>query len=92
MNKKSVLKGLILGIAAPLFLALLFVAGFAMYMHLDFGDGFRQLKWRGQLPNVLRIGLLANLAIFTFTVRKNELLSRGILLATLVLLTISLLL
>lgn len=91
MNKKRVLQGLILGIAVPLLVALLFIAGFAMYVNLGFEDGFRQLKWKGQLPNVLRIGLLGNLVLFVFLIRKNEIVARGVMLATLLLLTLSLL-
>ena len=91
MNKKLVIRGIILGIAAPILVALLFVAGFAVYMNIGVDEGFRQLKWKGQLPNVLRIGLLGNLALFVFLVRKNELVARGIMLATLLALTISLL-
>jgi hypothetical protein len=90
MNKKLVTRGLILGMVAPILVALLFVAGFAMYVHLGFEDGFKQLKWKGQLPNVLRIGLLANLILFMLLVRKNELVARGIMLATLFVLIISL--
>lgn len=90
MNKKHVTNGLILGIAAPLLVALLFVAGFAMYVNVGFEEGFRQLKWKGQLPNVLRIGLLANLVLFVFTVRNKELVARGIMLATLLVLIVSL--
>lgn len=91
MNKKLVVQGILLGFAAPLLAALLFVLGFAIYMHLDFGEGFKQLKFRGQLSNVLRIGLLANLALFTVLVRRKELVARGVVVSTLALLTISLL-
>jgi len=91
MNKKLVFRGLILGIAVPLFVALIFVACFAAYTNLSFEEGFKQLRWKGQLPNVLRIGLLGNLALFVFMVRKNEIVARGIMLATLLALTISLL-
>jgi hypothetical protein len=90
MNKKLVIRGLLLGVAAPILVALLFVAGFAMHTNVGFEDGFRQLRWKGQLPNVLRIGLLANLVLFMFLVRKNELVARGIMLATLLVLIISL--
>ena len=91
MNKKLVIRGLILGIAVPILIALLFVAGFAIHMDVGFEEGFRKLRLRGQLPNVLRIGLLGNLAIFVFLVRKNEFVARGIMLATLLALTISML-
>lgn len=91
MNKKLVIQGIILGFAAPLLVSLLFVLGFAIYMHTDFGLAFGELKFRGQLANVLRIGLLANLALFTLLVRRKELVARGVVISTLVLLTISLL-
>jgi hypothetical protein len=91
MNKKSVIRGVILGIAVPLLVALLFVAGFAAYVNIGFDEGFRQLMWRGQIANVLRIGLLGNLVLFVFMIRKNEIVARGIMLATLLTLTISLL-
>ena len=91
MNKKQVLQGFILGIAAPLLVALLFVAGFSMYTNLGFEEGFKELRWKGQLPNVLRIGLLANLVLFVFLIRKREVVARGIMLATLLVLIITLL-
>jgi hypothetical protein len=40
MNKKLVIRGLLLGVAAPILVALLFVAGFAMQTIVGFEDGF----------------------------------------------------
>lgn len=91
MNKKFVINGILLGFAAPILVSLVFVLGFAMYTHIGFETAFRELKFRGQLPNVLRIGLLANLVLFTLLVRKKELVARGVVVSTLALLTISLL-
>jgi hypothetical protein len=90
MNKKLVIRGIVLGIAAPIFVALLFVTGFALYMNIGLEESFKQLRWKGQLPNVLRIGLLANLILFVFLVRNKEVVARGIMLATLFILIITL--
>jgi len=90
MNKKLVIRGLIFGIGVPLLVALLFIAGFALKMNIGFHDGFKLLRFKGQLPNVMRIGLLANLVMFTFLVRSKELVARGIAMATIVLLIVSL--
>lgn len=87
MDRKSILRGIILGIAAPLLVALLFTA---FMINPDVGAGLMKLKRAGQLDTVLRIGLLANLVFFMLIVRKNEFLARGLVLSTLVLLTISL--
>lgn len=90
MNKKIVIKGILLGLAVPLFVALLFILGFGMYKKLNFEEGFRYLYLGGQLANVLRIGLLANFVLFMIMVSKDEVLARGIVVSTLVLLTVSL--
>jgi hypothetical protein len=87
MDKKSILRGIILGVAAPLLVALLFTA---FMVNPDVGAGLKKLDRAGQIDTVLRIGLLANLVFFMMVVRKNEYLARGLVLSTLVLLTISL--
>lgn len=90
MNTKTVIKGILLGLATPIAISLLFVLGFGMYKHLNFDEGFQYLYLGDQLPNVMRIGLLANFVLFMIVVRKNEVLARGVVVSTLVLLTVSL--
>jgi uncharacterized membrane protein YphA (DoxX/SURF4 family) len=88
MNKKPVIYGFLMGIAAPLLVVFVFVF---IYINHNFGNGLMDLKARGQLGNIMRLGLLANLVLFTFLIRRKELLARGILIATLLILIVSLL-
>lgn len=88
MDKKSVIKGLLLGIAAPILVALLFIA---LLINPDVGAGLKRGYYNGQLAVILRIGLLANLVFFTLVVRKNEFLARGIVISTLLIFILSLL-
>ena len=89
MNRKKVIIGFLLGVLIPLFIALAFTF---FFINHELFEGYQTLKLRGKLPNVLRIGLLGNLAVFIFTVRNKELLARGIVIATLLLLIITLVL
>lgn len=86
MDKKSVIKGILLGIAIPLLIVILFIA---ILINPDVEAGLKAARINGQLPVILRIGLLGNLVIFTLYVRKNEFLARGIVLATLLVLILS---
>lgn len=88
MNKKQVIIGFLTGCIAPIVIMLLFVA---FFIDPNIADGIKTLQSRDQLSNVIRIGLLANLVIFMFFVGKKELLARGIVIATLLILIISLL-
>lgn len=86
MDKKSVIKGILLGIAVPVIVVVLFIA---ILINTDVEAGLKAARLNGQLPVILRIGLLANLVFFTLTVRKNEFLARGIVLSTLLVLILS---
>lgn len=88
MDKKSVIKGILLGIAVPMLVVILFIA---ILINADVQAGLKAARLNGQLPVILRIGLLANLVFFTLTVRKNEYLARGIVLSTLLVLILSML-
>lgn len=88
MDKKSVLRGIILGVAAPLLVALLFTA---IVINPDVGKGIHALQETKQVGTVIRLGLLANLVFFMFVVRRNEYLARGLVISTLTLLTLSML-
>ncbi len=81
MNKKAFFKGFIIGLLAPFFVVLVFalILGGGLI-----ADGFTQLVSGEQLDNTIRIGVLANCALFTLIINKEyDKIAQGILVATL---------
>ncbi|RZJ36446.1 MAG: hypothetical protein EOO51_01545 [Flavobacterium sp.] len=89
MNRKMVFIGILIGVLVPILIALAFIA---FFINHNVVEGYQTLSLRGKLPNVLRIGLLGNLTVFIFTYRNKELVARGLVIATLLLLIITLVL
>ena len=81
MDKKQFFSGLAIGFLLPA----LTVAIFALVLgDGDFSAGLRSLVAREQIGNAIRIGVLANCAVFTIAISKGrDKLSQGLVVSTL---------
>lgn len=88
MDRKQFFFGLMLGFLLPL----ISVCAFSLYLgNGDISAGFKSLSARNQLPNAIRVGILANCALFTLVVtRGRDKLAQGIVVSSLLALIYSL--
>lgn len=89
MNKIDIVYGFLIGIAASLIGAFLFIELATDY---HFAEGFNILKMNGQLGKLITLGAILNIVAFFLLLHyKRELMARGVVLATIVLTVITLL-
>ncbi len=79
MNRTDVVLGFLVGITGMLAGSFLFVALFTQY---TLADGIFIIKKSGQLPKILSLGAIVNLAIFFGLLKfKKDLIAKGVLLS-----------
>lgn len=75
--------GFIIGIFTALFGSYLFITFFTNF---DISSGFEIIRQNGYLGKIITLGTLLDLAVFTILLKRNkELMSRGVILAVIVL-------
>ena len=88
MKKSDLLIGILIGIISALIGSYIFIEGFTGYHFLD---GIKAMKFQGNLGKVITLGAVLNLVIFFVLLKLNkEMMSRGVVLATIILTIITL--
>lgn len=88
MRKIDLLYGILLGFFGAILGSFIFIESFTNY---SFVEGIAAIKSGGNLGKIITLGAILNLVIFFFLLKKNEeVMARGVVLATIILTIITL--
>lgn len=88
MNKKDLLIGFLIGIAASFLGMFLYIT---LILHSDFLAGIQSMKNEGQLGKIVTLGSIMDLIAFGILLKLNkEMMARGVVLAVIALTIITL--
>ncbi|MBF4471500.1 MULTISPECIES: hypothetical protein [Flavobacterium] len=88
MNKKDLLIGFIIGIAASFLGMFLYIT---LVTHSDFTAGIQSMKREGHLGKIVTLGSILDLIAFGILLKMNkELMARGVVLAVIILTIVTL--